>query len=86
MLDWPPFVSSLNVTRSVAIAALVIAVSGTVVATRQPQGTDQPAQVTQDGDDAPPSPEKLARLAALKREWDPDNIFHVNPNVAPGDA
>jgi FAD/FMN-containing dehydrogenase len=27
---------------------------------------------------------KLARLAALKREWDPDNVFHVNPNVAPG--
>jgi FAD/FMN-containing dehydrogenase len=27
--------------------------------------------------------EKLARLAALKREWDPDNAFHVNPNVAP---
>jgi FAD/FMN-containing dehydrogenase len=26
---------------------------------------------------------KLARLAALKRVWDPDNIFHVNPNVAP---
>ena len=27
---------------------------------------------------------KLARLAALKRAWDPDNVFHVNPNVAPG--
>ena len=27
---------------------------------------------------------KLARLAALKRTWDPDNAFHVNPNVAPG--
>jgi FAD/FMN-containing dehydrogenase len=27
---------------------------------------------------------KLARLAALKRAWDPDNAFHVNPNVAPG--
>jgi len=26
---------------------------------------------------------KLARLAALKRQWDPDNVFHVNPNVTP---
>jgi FAD/FMN-containing dehydrogenase len=26
---------------------------------------------------------KMARLAALKRAWDPDNVFHVNPNVAP---
>ena len=26
---------------------------------------------------------KVARLAALKRVWDPDNAFHVNPNVAP---
>jgi FAD/FMN-containing dehydrogenase len=26
---------------------------------------------------------KLARLTALKRSWDPDNVFHVNPNVAP---
>ena len=26
---------------------------------------------------------KLARLAALKREWDPENVFHVNPNVKP---
>ena len=26
---------------------------------------------------------KLAQLAALKRAWDPDNVFHVNPNVAP---
>ncbi len=26
---------------------------------------------------------KLVRLAALKRTWDPDNVFHVNPNVAP---
>ena len=26
---------------------------------------------------------KLARLSALKRTWDPENIFHVNPNVTP---
>jgi FAD/FMN-containing dehydrogenase len=26
---------------------------------------------------------KVARLAQLKRAWDPDNVFHVNPNVAP---
>jgi FAD/FMN-containing dehydrogenase len=29
---------------------------------------------------------KLARLAALKQAWDPDNVFHVNPNVAPAGA
>jgi len=26
---------------------------------------------------------KLPRLAALKRTWDPDNVFHVNHNVLP---
>jgi FAD/FMN-containing dehydrogenase len=29
---------------------------------------------------------KLARLTALKRAWDPDNIFRVNPNVPPAPA
>jgi FAD/FMN-containing dehydrogenase len=26
---------------------------------------------------------KLDRLVALKRKWDPENVLHVNPNVAP---
>jgi hypothetical protein len=44
-------------------AVLIVAVSGTVLATRQSQTADEPAQVTQDGDDTPPSPEKLAQLS-----------------------
>jgi FAD/FMN-containing dehydrogenase len=26
---------------------------------------------------------KLDRLRALKRAWDPDNVFHLNHNVVP---
>ncbi len=26
---------------------------------------------------------KLARLTALKNQWDPANIFHLNQNIPP---
>ena len=30
--------------------------------------------------------EKYSRLVALKDEWDPDNVFHLNQNVRPSGA
>ena len=49
-------------------AALILAVSGTVFATRQPQGADEPAGVAQDGDDAPPTAEEIAHAVARLRD------------------
>ena len=43
--------------------ALILAASGTVLATRQPQSADEPAGVTQDEEDGPPTAEELAHAA-----------------------
>jgi FAD/FMN-containing dehydrogenase len=40
-----------------------------------------PAEITRAYGEA-----KLDRLRALKRRWDPDNVFHLNQNIAPATA
>lgn len=46
-----------------AAAALLVAVTGAVLATRQPEAADKPAQLTQDEENAPPTAEELAHAA-----------------------
>jgi FAD/FMN-containing dehydrogenase len=40
--------------------------------------------VGDDGVRAAYDTDRYTRLAALKREWDPDNVFHLNQNIPPG--
>lgn len=56
----------MNRTNRIALmaaAVLVLVVTGTVFATRAPSGPTQPAQVTQDEEDAPPTAEEIAHAA-----------------------
>lgn len=51
-------------------AVLLLAVSGTVLATRQPPTANEPAGVAQDGDETPPTAEELAHAADRLRAND----------------
>ena len=56
----------MNRTNRIALMAavvLVLVVTGTVFATRAPSANREPAQVTQDEDDAPPTADEIAHAA-----------------------
>lgn len=55
--------SRTNRIALMAALVLVLVVTGTVFATRAPSGPSEPAQVTQDEEDAPPTAEEIAHAA-----------------------
>lgn len=56
--------SRRNRIALLAALVLLVGVAGTVFATRQPQTAEEPAQVTQDEDEAPPTAEDIAHAKA----------------------
>ena len=62
--------SRANRIALVGGAVLLLAVSGTVLATRQPQTGNEPAGLAQDGDETPPTAEELAHAADRLRAHD----------------
>ena len=56
---------------------LVFVVAGTVLATRTPAAPDQPSQLAQDGEEAPPTAEELAHAKARLA----DNGFDVSDDL-----
>ena len=48
---------------ALAALAIILAATGTVLATRSPNTGDRPTQLTQDGEDTPPTAEELAHAA-----------------------
>ncbi|MEO6295323.1 MAG: hypothetical protein ABIP01_06390 [Candidatus Limnocylindria bacterium] len=74
----------------IAAAALLVAVTGTVVATRAPDGEDEPAQQTQDGEDAPPTAEDIAhaveRLQASDLDVEPSLLTELTAEYGLGGA
>lgn len=59
-------------TRAAPLAAHA---SGTYVNTLESQGAEHVSTAY--------SQSSLARLRTIKRNWDPDNVFHLNHNIAP---
>jgi hypothetical protein len=55
--------SRTNRVAILAALALLLAAAGTVIATRAPSAPDQPSQLGQDPEDAPPTAEELAHAA-----------------------
>lgn len=74
-----------------AAIALILAVSGTVLATRAPNSPAQPAQNAQDGEDTPPTAEDLAHAEsrledALGSDVDPAVLSELATQYGLGGA
>jgi len=74
----------------VVAAAVILAVTGTVLATRAPEVDDAPAQQTQDGEDAPPTAEDIAhaveRLGASDLDVEPSLLTELTAEYGLGGA
>ena len=82
--------SRRNRLAALVALALVLLVSGTVLATRAPQASERPSQLTQDSEDTPPTAEELAhaaeRLAANDLEVSDDLLAELAAQYGVGGA
>ena len=82
--------SRRNRLAALVALALVFVGTGTVLGTRQPPAADQPSQLGQDGEDAPPTAEEVAhaaeRLAANNLEVSDDALAELAAQYGVGGA
>lgn len=82
--------SRTNRFAALLALTLVFVVAGTVLAMRAPQSPAEPSQVTQDGEDTPPTAEELAhaaeRLAANDLEVSDDLLAELAAEYGVGGA
>ena len=82
--------SRKNRIAAILALTLVFVVAGTVLAMRAPRSPAEPSQVTQDGEDAPPTAEDLAhaaeRLAANDLEVSDDLLAELAAEYGVGGA